>query len=162
MTNSYITATSNLHFTKPVGRGCSYYIAEMRCETKDFIYDPYNFILLMDEDYDFRVLERLQRANDFLAEKNIKILIAGERKGTISVVLSSLLPVNHIKTKLENLLADGRDGDNWNVAVYFGAPLSNPLDYDDDGNRLGMLAHPAMPEKVYFELMEKVLGANNV
>lgn len=154
MTNSYIIATSNLHFEKPVGRGCSYYKAEMLYGDRPHPNDSYNFILLMDEDYDFRILERLQRANDYLRDKNIKILLAGERKGTITVVLSSLLPSVLIKAKIEQILSNGREGDEWNVNVYF-EPLNTEEIYDD---RLSMLAHPEMPKKVYKDLISKVVS----
>lgn len=152
MTNSYIIATSNLHFEKPVGRGCSYYIARMMRNGPSNTYDDYNFILLMDEDYDFRVLERLQKLDDYIKSIDAVILIAGERKGSITVVLANCCnPSEEISKKVNHIIANGREGDEWSVNVYFGHSFTEI--YDD---RLSMLAHPQMPKKVYDILIEKV------
>lgn len=140
------------YFTKPVGRGCAWFHVNSNNRAN-------NFILVVDEDIDLRIINRLNKIVNLLAGTPYKIAMAGERKGSITILLEPDIysdfskPFN--KSKIIDVMENGAhplDPDFWGAKLFL--PDFNE-DFEVDPELLNSIAYPEMKKEVFWFLLKE-------
>lgn len=145
------------YFVKPVGRGCAWFHVTAVNKTQVGIN---NFILIVDEDIDLRVVTRLKAAAQALAGTPYKIAMAGERKGSITILLEPDINSNCSKQfNLSKVVTPIENGVVWLDQDFWEAKVFMPI-YDSDigvqeEEFLSAIAHPSMRLDVFHYLINK-------
>lgn len=134
--------STNRKFERSVGRGCTWH--------KGFQYElKQSFVLIFDEDIDLRVLARIPRALKLIHQYGLSLLMIGERKGSLTLLLNEMpseKEKQRIKEGLEYDLDEFNDTDKWVISI-------NSL--ETSSKFLQEIAHPAMPEAVLKYLLDR-------
>lgn len=75
------------------------------------------FTLIFDEDIDFRVLSRLERAFDLDPDGMKGLLIVGERKGSMTFVFKNKVP-DFLESPFCSAALTGPDRDEWYISAF--------------------------------------------
>ena len=142
MPKPYYPITQIKRFSTPQGRGSCYQQFAGPGPHGD---GKNRFAVIFDEDIDSRVFDRLDAIYKIAGTLPLPdILMIGERKGSLTIVLRKPHPLLADAEKLENLLPTmSSDGDFWSVRVFT---------VDETLVAYGQyLAHPALKYTAFLE-----------
>ena len=131
MPRYYYPITPVLKFKEPEGRGSCY---QQFASPAPHGTGQNRFVVIFDEDVDFRICPRLDAFFKLAAPDVPEILVAAERKGSLTLILKGNLPESiDIASLPSQLAAMSTDGDNWLVEIFtdqqyaeFASHLSHP------------------------------------
>ncbi len=139
MPRYYYPITPILKFKKPEGRGSCYQQFASPGPHGDGLN---RFVVIFDEDIDFRVFERLDAIYKLAAPDLPDILAIGERKGHLTVVLRKPFALFDYADTESKLQALSTDGDYWPLAAFTEEKFSAFR---------GLICHPAISQESFME-----------
>jgi hypothetical protein len=139
VTSFYYPITEIKAFDKPEGRGSCY---QQFASPGPHGNGMNRFAVIFDEDIDFRIFSRLDRAFELEPEGMQRLLVVGERKGSLTFVFRGNPPEAFQTPHFMDNAIIGPDGDHWPVYAF---------SHSHGPEMLGHLANPELSAKAFDE-----------